>query len=197
MFRTLCIVCALALSASAARAQSFEAGVNLVASQWSEFDGTDLGISGRFTWKPSELVGVDADLSWYPTDYPEEGFAFSGNRVEGLFGVTVGPRVSRVRPFGKVAAGFLRTSEAPEPFACIAIFPPPLSCLMAAGHTMTAFEFGGGVEIDVTARSYLRVDASDRMLKYPGPAFTRDFERVDEPFYGHAFRLSIGAGFRF
>ena len=184
------------LYSSAAAAQSFEAGAHVAISQWSEFEGTDFAIGGRLTWKPSTLIGVDADLSWYPSDYPEEGIAFSGNRFEGLFGVTIGPRLSRVRPFGKVAGGFLRTSEAPEPLVCIAIFPPPLSCLMAEGHTMTAFEFGGGVEIDVTDRAYLRVDASDRMLKYPAPTFTRDFERMDEPFYGHALRLSIGVGFR-
>jgi hypothetical protein len=180
-----------------AAAQSFEAGVNFVGSDWSEFEGTDFAIGGRLTWKLSTLIGVDADLSWYPSDYPEEGIAFSGSRLEGLFGVTVGPRLSRVRPFGKAAAGFLRTSEAPEPFACITIFPPPLSCLMAAGHTMTAFEFGGGAEIDMTDRAYLRIDGSVRLLKYPAPTFTRGFERRDEPFYGHAPRLSIGAGFRF
>ena len=67
---------------------------------------------------------------------------------------------------------------------------------MAAGHTMTAFEFGAGVEFDVTGRTYLRVDGSVRTLKYPGPAITRG-ERVDEAFYGHAPRLSIGGGVRF
>ena len=185
------------LSASTARAQSFEAGVHFVGSDWSEFEGTDFAIGGRLTWKPVAVIGVDADLSWYPSDYPGERIAFSGNRLEGLFGVTVGPRLNRWRPFGKAAAGFLRSSEAPQPFPCIAIFPPPLSCLMAAGHTMTTFEFGAGVEFDVTGRTYLRVDGSVRTLKYPGPAFTRDFDRVDESFYGHAPRLSIGAGVKF
>lgn len=177
-------------------AQSFEGGVHLAASQWSEFDGTDLGVGGRITWKPMSLIGVDADLTWYPSDFPE-GIAFSGSRVEGLFGVTVGPRINRLRPFVKAAAGFLRSSGAPEPFACVAIFPPPLGCLMAAGHTMPAYEVGGGLEISATSSSFLRVDVADRILEYPGPSFGPNFELRDDAFYGHAVRLTFVGGVRF
>ncbi len=185
------------LCSNLAVAQSFEGGLHLAVSQWSEFDGTDLGAGGRLTWKPTALVGVDADLTWYPSDFPSQGFAFSGNRFEGLFGVTLGPRINRIRPFARAAAGFLRSSEAPAPFPCIAIFPPPLSCLMAAGHTMAAYEIGGGVEVSTTGRTFLRVDVTDRIVKYPGPAFTRNFERIDDAFFGHALRFKIGGGFRF
>ena len=185
------------LVASSARAQSFETGLHVAASQWSEFDGADVGFGARLTWKPSTLIGVDADVTWYPSDFPGDTVAFSGNRVEGLFGVTFGPRFDRIRPFVKGAAGFLKSSEAPEPFACIAIFPPPLNCLMASGQTMPAFEIGGGVEIGVTGRSFLRGDVTDRMIQYPAPAFDRDFNVVDEEFYGHALRVTVGAGFRF
>ena len=189
---TLCLV----VSVPTARAQSFEAGLHLAASQWSEFDGSDLGLGGRITWKPASLIGVDADLTWYPSDFPDR-IAFSGNRFEGLFGVTVGPQVNRIRPFAKAAAGFLRSSEAPEPFPCIAIFPPPLICLMAAGHTMAAYEIGGGVQVSTTRASFLRIDVTDRILEYPGPTFGRDFELIDEAFYGHALRFTIGGGVRF
>jgi hypothetical protein len=187
----------LLLFASNAAAQSFEAGVHVVNSQWSEFEGNDVGFGGRFTWKPTTLIGVDVDLTWYPSDFPDEPFAFSGNRFEGLFGLTVGPRINRVRPFVKAAAGFLKSAQAPREFPCIAIFPPPLSCLMGAGQTMTAFEIGGGVEISATDRTFVRIDVGDRILKYPAPTFNSDFEIVDEAFYGHALRFTVGAGFRF
>lgn len=177
-------------------AQSFEAGIHLAASRWSEFDGTDVGLGGRFTWKPASLIGVDADVTWYPSDF-QDGIAFSGSRIEGLFGVTVGPPLNRIRPFVKAGAGLLRSSEAPEPFACIAIFPPPLSCVMAAGQTLTAFEIGGGVEVSTTRTTFLRIDVTDRILEYPGPTFTRDFELIDDAFFGHALRFTIGAGMRF
>ena len=178
-------------------AQSFEAGVHLPVAQWSDFDGTEVGIGGRITWKPSSLVGVDADLAWYPSEFPPDTLAFSASRFEGLFGVTVGPQIDRVRPFVKIAGGFLRSSEAPEPFACIAIFPPPLACLMAAGQTLPAVELGGGLQFDVPSRTFARVDIAGRWLQYPGPSF-RSFPTVrEEEFWGSGMRLSFGAGVRF
>lgn len=181
----------------AASAQSLEAGIHVVTAQWSEFEGTDVGIGGRITWKPSSLLGVDADLAWYPSEFPRDPLTFSASRVEGLFGVTVGPQINRLRPFAKIAGGFLRSSEAPEPFACITIFPPPLGCLMAAGQTMPALEIGGGVQFDVASRTFARVDVSGRWLRYPGPSF-RSFPTVQEDnFWGSGLRLSFGAGVRF
>ena len=180
-----------------ASAQSLEAGVHVTTAQWSEFDGLDVGVGGRVTWKPASLIGVDADLAWYPSDFPSDAPAFSGSRFEGLFGVTVGPPLQHFRPFAKVTAGFLRSSETPEPFPCIAIFPPPLSCLMAAGHTMPAFEIGGGVQLDVATRTFARVDIAGRWLRYPGPSF-RSFPTVqDDDFWGSGLRLSFGGGVKF
>ena len=197
MRRSLLIVPVLLfVSASPAHSQLFEAGLHISASQWSEFDGADLGLGGRLTWKPLSLIGVDADLAWYPSDFPD-GIAFSANRFEGLFGVTVGPQVNRIRPFAKAAAGFLRSSEAPEPFPCILIFPPPLNCLMASGHTMRAYEFGGGVEVSTTRTAFLRVDVADRMIEYPGPSFGSNLQQIDDGSFGHAFRFTIGGGIRF
>jgi len=187
---------ALALIASSASAQSFEATVHLASSQWSEFDGTDIGVGGRFTWKASPVIGVDADLTWYPGEFPPDGIPFSGNRFEGLFGVTAGPRLPGFRPFVKAGGGFMDVGEAERPFACIAIFPPTLACAMAGGETMASFEFGGGVELLPTGPALLRIDVTDRMMKYPGPAISGG-EVHDDGFWGHAIRFTIGAGFRF
>src|SRR6187431_2072431 len=111
------------LTAVPALAQSFEASVHLASSQWSEFDGTDIGVGGRFTWKPSAVIGVDADLTWYPGEFPPDGIPFSGNRFEGLFGVTAGPHLAGFRPFAKVGAGFMNVGGSDAPFACVTIFP--------------------------------------------------------------------------
>lgn len=192
------LICSIALLIPVpAAAQALEASAHFASSQWSEFDGTDLGFGARVTFKPIALIGIDADLSWYPSEFPGEGTPFSERRVEGMFGVTVGPRLNRLRPFAKVAGGFINTNGTQERIICIAIFPPPLSCVMAANQTLTAFELGGGVEIDATARSFVRVDVTDRLIEYPGPALREDFQRVDEAFWGHALRFTFGAGFRF
>lgn len=186
----------LLFSSVAAGAQSFGVGAHVAASSWSEFDGSDFGVGGRLTWQPSSVLGVDADLTWYPSEFPD-GIAFTRNRLEGLFGVTVGPRVNRVRPFAKAAAGFLRVGPTPGAFACIAIFPPPLNCALAGGDTLKAYELGGGVAIDAAARTFFRVDVADRIVIYPGPTFDSKFQIKDDDFAGHALRVTIAAGIRF
>lgn len=183
-------------TSTAAFAQSFAGSVHFSSARWSEFRGYDSGIGGRLTWTASSMVGVDADVTWYPTDFPV-GIAFTRSRVEGLFGATVGPRLNRVRPFAKAAVGFLKVGATPGAFACITIFPPPLNCALAGGDTLPAFEIGGGVEIDAASRTFVRVDVADRILNYPGPTFDSNFDRRDQGFFGHAVRFTIGAGLRF
>ena len=123
---------------------------------------------------------------------------FSGNRFEGLFGVTAGR--------GSIASARSRRPRLdscnqrvrPEPLICIAIFPPPLSCLMAGGQTLPAFEFGGGVEVDADRRTFFRARRHrSRSSSIPVRRSIRDFEADDEGFYGHALRFTIGAGIRF
>ena len=191
------LVLAVLASITTAQAQSLDLGAHVVGAQWSQFDGTDFGIGGRLSWKPSAVIGLDAEINWYPSDFPDETFAFSGSRVEGLAAVTAGPRLGRVRPFVRAGAGFLKSSHAPEPFACIAIFPPPLACLLAAGDTLPTIELGGGLELATPGSTFLRIDADDRILRYPGPTFTGAFELKDESFFGHAFRFAFGGGIRF
>jgi len=77
------------------------------------------------------------------------------------------------------------------------IYPPPLSCELAAGRTLPVFDVGGGVEVSATRRTFVRVDAGDRLVKYPGPVIDNNRTRQDEPFFGHDFRFAVGAGLRF
>lgn len=199
MTRALPVVLILLVGASIASAQSFEAGVHLSSAQWSEFDSNDTGIGGRLTWRPLPLVGVDADFTLYPSDYPGDPAApFSGRRLEGFIGANVGPRLAVVRPFAKASIGFLDIGQTPIAFACIAIFPPPLACTLAGGQTLTAYEVGGGVQVYTPARTFIRADITQRFLNYPGPTFRNGLrERVDENFFGGALRFTIGAGVRF
>jgi hypothetical protein len=189
--------CSLVWSAPV-EAQSFEVGGHVSVSQWSDVDGNDVGVGGRFTFKPLPLVGIEAELTWYPGDFPPDTVAsFSGRRLEGLFGVTAGPKLGRLRPFGKAAAGFLDIGTTPRAFACVAIFPPPLTCTLAGGPTLPAYEIGGGIEIDASSKTFVRADVSDRILKYPGPTFDANFERHDDGFLGGAMRFTLGGGIRF
>ena len=166
-----------------AQPQRFEAGVQVVAAPLPDFQGSDFGIGGRLGWRANAALSFDGELNLFPGEYPDT-VPFTRRRVEGLFGLTVGRRFGTVRPFGTFRAGFLDVQEAPGPVVCILIFPPPLSCTLAAGRTLPAFHLGGGVDVDVTPRTFIRVEAGDRMLKYPEST-------------GHVLRFAAGAGLRF
>jgi len=174
----------------------FDVGVQIASLSSSQFDAADVGLGGRLAWHPIGLVGVEAEINFYPGDFPEP-HPFSRGRVEGLFGATVGPRFDRVRPFARLRPGFVRVREAPAPFPCILIFPPPLACALASGRTLLALDIGGGVEISASSKTFVRVDAGDRLLKYPGPSFDNDRTRHEYSFFSHEFRFAAGGGVRF
>jgi hypothetical protein len=172
-----------------------EVGAHVSVVRPDQFDSTDAGVGGFVGWRLLPGVGVDAVFTLYPSEYPD-GRAFSRRRVESLFGVTIGPRLGPLRPFAAFRAGALRIDEAPQPFPCILIYPPPLACSLAAGVTVTAFQLGGGMDLQLSRRSFLRVEAGDRVVRYPGPALVNGtFE--DGSFLGHDFRVTAGAGLRF
>jgi hypothetical protein len=189
----------LAAAAMPAAAQvdqnGLELGVQVPSAMSSEFNTADIGLGVRLAWRPAGWLGVEAEIDAYPRDFPRRG-SFSSSRLEGLFGPTVGGRFGKVRPFGKLRPGFVQFRAAPQPLLCIAIFPPPLVCTLASGRTVFALDAGGGVEVYATPRTFLRVDAGDRMIKYPGPSIGDNFERRDS-FFSHDFRFAAGAGVRF
>ena len=183
----------LLLPALAGAQDRFDVGAHVAVARSSEFDDTDAGIGGRFSWHPVALIGVEAEMTVYPASFPNAN-GFSRSRFEGLFGVTAGPRLAAVRPFARLRSGFLTFRG--QSVVCILIFPPPLSCELARGRTLFALDLGGGVELFPASRAVIRVDAGDRILKYPGPSF-RNGRATQESFYSHDFRLSAGAGVRF
>jgi hypothetical protein len=176
--------------------RNVQLGVNLSAVSSGEFDSTDLGVGGRVSWHPVDLLGAEAEVTFYPSDFADEP-AFSSSRLEGLFGVTIGPRIGRLRPFAKLRPGFVRFAEAPEPFPCILIFPPPLRCQLAAGETVLALDIGAGIEFLMTERAFARVDVGDRAVRFPGLVLDSDGTQREDAFFSHDFRFQLGGGLRF
>jgi hypothetical protein len=182
-----------AAQSSAAR---FELGGQVASTSSSQFDETDVGAGARISWYPTRWLGAEAEINGYPGDFPGQR-PFSGGRLEGLFGATVGATFGSVRPFGKLRPGFVTFRESSEPFACILIFPPPLACTLASGQTMFALDIGGGVEVYATPKTFVRVDAGDLLMKYPGPVFDNSSTPREDGFFSHNFRFAAGAGWRF
>jgi hypothetical protein len=193
------LVCGLCC-ADVARAQSdparIELGVQVASARSGEFEASDTGFGGRVSWRPHPFFGLEAEVNVFPRDFPS-GQPFSRGRLEGLFGATAGATLNRIRPFARVRPGLVTVQQAPEPFACILIYPPPLPCTLAAGRTLLALDVGGGLDIITTPRTFVRVDLGDRLLKYPGPAFDADRSIRERLFFVHEFRVATGAGVRF
>jgi hypothetical protein len=190
--RRLLVLIAVVIPASAWEQERFDVGAHVAVARSSEFDATDTGVGGRLSWHPTSLVGAEGEVTFYPASFPNDN-GFSSGRVEGLFGVTVGPRFERLRPFARVRPGFLAFHG--RPVVCILICPPPLSCELG-GRTVFALDLGGGVEVYPTGRTLLRFDVGDRVVKYPGPSF-RNGRATEHSFYSHDVRLTAGAGLRF
>jgi hypothetical protein len=174
----------------------FELGAQFAGAVSGQFDSTDVGGGVRFAWHPISLLGAETELDVYPQNFAGTP-AFSKSRIEALFGVTVGPRIGRLRPFAKVRPGFVVFREAPAPFACILIFPPPLWCTLGAGATVFALDVGGGLEFLPAGRTFLRLDIGDRLMRYPGPTFDNNFTLQSNAFFSHDFRFALGGGMRF
>ncbi|MEQ1758833.1 MAG: hypothetical protein ABL986_10975 [Vicinamibacterales bacterium] len=160
-----------------------------------ELDASEVGVSGRLSWHATRLFGVEGEVAFYPGGIPDRRVVTS-SRTEAVFGITVGPRVGRIRPLARLRPGVLRIAPAPGPVACILIYPPPLTCTLASGRTLFMLDVGGGVEVDLTPSVFVRLDAGDRVVRYPGPAITRDGVMTDETFIGHDLRLAAGVGWR-
>jgi hypothetical protein len=184
----LLLALVVAPAQAAAQSWAFEAGGQLTIASPTTSDETDLGFGVRVAVRVLPLIGVEAELDAYPDDLSGNGgrVPFSAGRIEALFGATVGPRLGRIRPFARVRPGVLRYQEAAGPVVCVAIFPPPLSCQLAAGQTLFAVDVGGGVEVDLSRRGFMRIDVGDRLVRYPAPAST-----------AHEMRVAIGGGVRF
>ena len=174
----------------------FDVGVHVAVARSGEFDASDAGIGGRLGWHPAASIGIEGELTTYPGTFTRSR-PFSSSRVEGLFGVTFGPRLGALRPFARVRTGFLAFRDAPAPLPCILIYPPPLACSLATGQTLPAMDVGGGVEILTTRRMFARVDAGDRLVKYPGPTLSASRKVSTDGFFGHDFRIAAGAGLQF
>ena len=188
---------ALAGLAGGADAQErrFELGVEVPVVKLSQVDQTDTGVGLRLGFDLSRVVALEATLGYFPSDLGAP--AFSGSRTQALLGLKLGRRGEKAGAFATLRGGVTSFSEAPEPFPCILIYPPPLNCQLAGGDTLPTVAFGAALELYPSERTVLRLEVGDQMSRYPGPAIDGEGQAREADFWDHDLRLSVGLGWRF
>jgi hypothetical protein len=188
------LVLLAATPAARAGDSRLDASLQLSVTQHGTFDETDVGGGAQISYRLTGWLALDAHLNWFPGDLGDP--AFSGSRTQGLLGVKAGPHLGRSGVYAAVRPGFLRFGEAPAPFACILIYPPPLECSVAAGETALALDLMAGYQALLGERTILRLEVGDGLVRYPGPAIT-DREIEDDAFWKHGLRVTVAVGWRF
>jgi hypothetical protein len=56
-------------AAAQTRTDPFQVGIQFGGALSSEFDRTDFGAGGRFAWHPTEVLGVESQVDFYPNDF--------------------------------------------------------------------------------------------------------------------------------
>lgn len=190
---------ALALAAltggAAAQEPRFEAGLEVPVVKLSQVDQTDTGLGLRLGFDLSRSVALEAALGYFPGELGDP--AFSGSRTQVLLGLKLGRRGEKAGAFATLRGGVTSFSEAPEPFPCILIYPPPLTCQLAGGETLPTLMFGGALELYPSERTVLRLEVGDQVSRFPGPVLDGEGQARDSDFWDHDLRLSVGLGWRF
>jgi hypothetical protein len=180
---------------AAAAEPRMDASLVVGATHFDEFDRTTVDLAASFSYRLSGWLAAEAQLGFSPSDLGEP--PFSTSRFEGFLGARGSIPLGPLRGFAAFRPGFVRLAEAEEPFPCIAIYPPPLACSLQAGRTLLGLQLGAGLELPIGARALARVEFGSLLLRYPGPALTRDGAVTDDSFWRHNGRASLALGLRF
>ena len=199
--RTMLIVLMAVMAGSSramAQTPAAEIGGHVGVLRLSELDTTDAGVGADAVWHVAPAIAIDGAFTWFPgSDASTGGLGRRQQRTLGLAGVRTGVTAGTVDLFARARGGFLRFGSQPAT-VCILIFPPPLSCQLAAGYTAFAAEVGGGASVGLIPSGRLRasLEAGDLMVRYGFTSF-RPGGTTSDGFLSHNLLLTIGAAWRF
>jgi hypothetical protein len=188
------LAAALAAAPAASREPRWDASLELSAARLGNLDETAMAAGLRLSYRLSRHAALDAGaLRAGELGQPP----FSASQTELTLGLRLGPQPDPFGFFVVARGGALRFAEAPAPLACVAIFPPPLACVLAGGHTAAVAQLGAGVERRIGSAGLLRLEIGDRLARLPGPSFDSDGEIHDDDFWSHELRAAVSIGLRF
>jgi hypothetical protein len=175
-------------------APRYEVGAQFTALDLREFSlvlgrRSEIAVGGRFTMNLTNLLAVEAQMDFYPTDefFPDR------RKIQGLFGVRAGIRNSRVGLFGKARPGFIHVRDrlfCLIPEGCIPRTPGDPT---HSSRYWFALDAGAVFEVYPSRRWALRIDAGD--------LFVRRFDGSDASgkryYSSHNLQMGGGVALRF
>ena len=166
-----------------AQTSSFQIGGHYSALAFDYPDQTRSGAGVFFVYSPTPWLGFDVSTTVFGSE------PIGGGAWQLLAGPRVGGSVGPVNVYGRVRPGFIRFADrfyAPD-IVCIAVFPPPESCL--AGRTNFNLDLGATVEVPAGERALLRFDVGDTLTRYEAG--------VSGSSWKQSLQLTAGVGWRF
>ncbi|HXI25039.1 MAG TPA: outer membrane beta-barrel protein [Pyrinomonadaceae bacterium] len=157
-----------------------------------------VGVGGRASYAVTRKIALDGEINYFPAK-PTQHFIQSDPRWQGLFGVKAGVRKKRFAIFGKARPGFLHFNTLSHITDVAQVFQQPFGCVfqdisyLDDKQTVLNLDLGGSVEFYLPKRIFIRIDAGDTIIHYPGKTPVE----FNQPFTTPNLQVSVGAGIRF
>lgn len=171
----------------------FEAGVVFTMLGAETFDQSSKGLGARFGYNFNEHLALDAETAFFPRD------ALGNNQlaqnVQGFVGLKAGARSKYVGVFAKARPGVMRIGNSISGFDCTSRGSFNV-CRPDRSHL--ALDAGAVVEVYPSARTIVRVDLGDTMIRFKTAGRNVfDGTQFSSTDVSHNFQASIGFGYRF
>src|SRR5919107_1286677 len=166
---------------------AFYTGVNL-----EGFGETVNGLGGRFGYNLNRHLALDAEFSFFPETHL--GNRQFGQKTQAFAGVRAGARSRYVGLFAKVRPGVMFIGEVTSGFDCDGT---SFGRTCRPSHNNFAFDAGGVLELYPSARTIVRLDAGDTIVRIRNATAGVIGAPVATSDTTHNFQFSVGFGYRF
>jgi opacity protein-like surface antigen len=190
------------LAPAAARAQTStapdvgehkaEVGVLYTGVNLEGFGETVGGLGGRFGYNFNKNIALDTEFSFFPETHL--GNRQFGQKTQALVGVKAGTRTRHVGVFAKARPGVMFIGEVTSGFDCTGT---SFGRTCRPSHNNFALDAGGVLELYPSARTIVRLDAGDTVVRIRNATAGVIGNPVTTSDTTHNFQFSVGFGYRF
>ena len=201
-FLFVIIACGFGLLAQSRGAQAqtqadehrLEVGAQFTVIGLQDFGDPVKGLGGRVGYDFNRHVALDAEANFFPETHL--GNNQFGQKAQGFVGVKAGAREKWVGVFAKLRPGVMSIGELTSGFDCSSR-TGFTEC--RPNHSQFALDAGGVLELYPTARSIVRVDVGDTVVRVKTVAGLPIFSRPapSSTKFTNNLQTSVGFGYRF